>query len=349
MAVQPYSATAPIKALAGTEASPGITFTGGDTDTGIYSPAANQLGITTGGTSKLIIDENGSLQVVEGTKDNPAIYFDEGTGIYSPGADQVAISTNGTESLRITSDGKLGLGTSAPTSLLTVGGGSTANPAADVTIQDSTVDQYRLKLTSNNYNVDTKWLGIGFGFNNNYLKAGILAEAKDAYARTNLHFCLDGNANSDNADLSDSKMVITYGGNVGIGTTSPVYSLDVASTESISASFTSTEAESYIALKDSGTTLGHVRVGSISNELTFRAGNSEGARIDSSGRLLVGTSSESGGSLLQVNDDRIRIASSKTPASAADTGTAGEVCWDSSYIYVCTATDTWKRAALSTW
>jgi len=75
----------------------------------------------------------------------------------------------------------------------------------------------------------------------------------------------------------------------------------------------------------------------------------ERARIDSSGRLLVGTSSQSGGSLLQVNDDRIRIASSKTPASASDTGTAGEICWDADYIYVCTATDTWKRTAISTW
>jgi hypothetical protein len=88
-----------------------------------------------------------------------------------------------------------------------------------------------------------------------------------------------------------------------------------------------------------------------SNQYIFKNGtvSTEYMRLDSSGRLLVGTSSQSGGSLLQVNDDRIRIASSKTPASASDTGTAGEVCWDASYIYVCTATDTWKRAALSTW
>lgn len=85
------------------------------------------------------------------------------------------------------------------------------------------------------------------------------------------------------------------------------------------------------------------------DEIAITEGGSEALRIDSSGRLLVGASSQSGGSLLQVNDDRIRIASSKTPASASDTGTAGEVCWDSNYIYVCTATDTWKRAALSTW
>jgi hypothetical protein len=28
-------------------------------------------------------------------------------------------------------------------------------------------------------------------------------------------------------------------------------------------------------------------------------------------------------------------------------GVAGEICWDSNYIYVCTATNTWKRAALT--
>ena len=75
----------------------------------------------------------------------------------------------------------------------------------------------------------------------------------------------------------------------------------------------------------------------------------ERARIDSSGRLLVGTSSDSGGALLQVNGDRIRVGTAKTPASATATGTAGEICWDASYVYVCTATNTWKRSALSTW
>jgi hypothetical protein len=75
----------------------------------------------------------------------------------------------------------------------------------------------------------------------------------------------------------------------------------------------------------------------------------EKARIDSSGRLLVGTSTNTGGSLFQVNDNRIRIATAKTPASATDTGSAGEICWDANYIYVCTATNTWKRTAIATW
>lgn len=52
---------------------------------------------------------------------------------------------------------------------------------------------------------------------------------------------------------------------------------------------------------------------------------------------------------LTVSGDSITIATSKTPASATDTGTAGEVAWDANYIYVCTATNTWVRAALATW
>lgn len=43
------------------------------------------------------------------------------------------------------------------------------------------------------------------------------------------------------------------------------------------------------------------------------------------------------------------IAKAKTPATAAATGTAGEIAWDASYIYVCTAANTWKRVAIATW
>ncbi|AGN33930.1 structural protein [Synechococcus phage S-CAM8] len=37
------------------------------------------------------------------------------------------------------------------------------------------------------------------------------------------------------------------------------------------------------------------------------------------------------------------------PASATATGTAGDIRYDADYIYICVATDTWKRAAISTW
>ncbi|RTL05508.1 hypothetical protein EKK58_07605 [Candidatus Dependentiae bacterium] len=47
--------------------------------------------------------------------------------------------------------------------------------------------------------------------------------------------------------------------------------------------------------------------------------------------------------------NKINLSTSKTPSSAADTGTTGDICWDADYIYVCVATNTWKRVAISTW
>ena len=49
------------------------------------------------------------------------------------------------------------------------------------------------------------------------------------------------------------------------------------------------------------------------------------------------------------NADNIIINTSKTPATATDTGTTGQICWDSGFIYVCTATNTWVRSAITTW
>lgn len=49
------------------------------------------------------------------------------------------------------------------------------------------------------------------------------------------------------------------------------------------------------------------------------------------------------------NYNVVNINTSKTPASAGATGTLGDICWDSSYIYVCVGTNTWKRAAIASW
>lgn len=47
--------------------------------------------------------------------------------------------------------------------------------------------------------------------------------------------------------------------------------------------------------------------------------------------------------------DRDKVTLATTPATAASPGTPGQLAYDSDYIYVCVTTDTWKRAALSTW
>lgn len=73
----------------------------------------------------------------------------------------------------------------------------------------------------------------------------------------------------------------------------------------------------------------------------------EAVRIGPAGRVGFGTTAPSG--LVDINDDKVRVRNPKTPASATDSGNAGEIAWDTDYIYVCTATNTWKRAALTTW
>lgn len=52
---------------------------------------------------------------------------------------------------------------------------------------------------------------------------------------------------------------------------------------------------------------------------------------------------------LDINSDKIRIRDGKTPTAANDTGTAGWICWDANFIYICVAADTWKRVAIAAW
>ena len=45
---------------------------------------------------------------------------------------------------------------------------------------------------------------------------------------------------------------------------------------------------------------------------------------------------------------KFKILGSRTIASAGATGESGEICWDASYLYICVATNTWKKIPL-TW
>lgn len=108
-----------------------------------------------------------------------------------------------------------------------------------------------------------------------------------------------------------------------------------------------------ISFRDDTTQMGCIGVDEASDVLTLgrTSINNDYLTIDASGNVGIGTKAQaiSDGTGLHVAGKLIRVATSKTPASAAATGNAGEICWDASYIYVCTAANTWKRAALSTW
>jgi len=52
---------------------------------------------------------------------------------------------------------------------------------------------------------------------------------------------------------------------------------------------------------------------------------------------------------LELTVNTLNIAAPNVPANASDTGTAGDVAWDANFIYICVATNTWKRVAIATW
>lgn len=63
----------------------------------------------------------------------------------------------------------------------------------------------------------------------------------------------------------------------------------------------------------------------------------------------VGINNKDPQTALDVDADAIRLRIDNTPSSATDFGHKGEIRWDANYIYICVATDTWKRVALSSW
>ena len=65
--------------------------------------------------------------------------------------------------------------------------------------------------------------------------------------------------------------------------------------------------------------------------------------------LELGTDDDPNFVSINLSGDHVNIATIKTPASASAAGTKGDIAWDTSYLYICTATNTWERVAIATW
>jgi len=165
-----------------------------------------------------------------------------------------------TEYARINTSGNVGIGSTAPTNKLQVVGGVTATSftgslqgnitgtAASETL--STVTG-RGSVTTTPMRVEVSATGLGgymsvgnsaeiagnysaYFFGNtpgdaSYFKGGIAYETlASTYGRGNIHFLQNSTTSGDIVTLSDSVMTILNGGNVGIGTTSPVSRLHVS-------------------------------------------------------------------------------------------------------------------------
>ena len=66
------------------------------------------------------------------------------------------------------------------------------------------------------------------------------------------------------------------------------------------------------------------------------------------GQTRTMTVPDASGTLLMANT-AITPAWVTAPASTAASGTAGQAAYDTDYLYVCTATNTWKRLTLADW
>jgi hypothetical protein len=53
--------------------------------------------------------------------------------------------------------------------------------------------------------------------------------------------------------------------------------------------------------------------------------------------------------IVRINDLQIVDISTTVPATSTSTGQKGQIVYSEDYIYVCIATDTWKRVAISVW
>ena len=314
----------------GSAATPSLKFTG-DTNTGIYSPGADQVAISTNGTGRLFIDASG--RILAGTASSSVggsgsivlqgsagpgvvraafggtspgstdilgaitftdsshtgaayIYGSRDGGTWTSITSQPSAITFGTtpngsgtafERLRITSSGLVGIGVSAPAGALNVASAAVGNPSLTYN-------------TSNIVNLNYGAIQLALGINDAAPYGGFL-QARD------------------NANGSRVISLNPAGGNVGIGTTSPGATLDVSSATGtrIRSSYTNTtsardagfeiygDVSGVFASRASLTYAGNSGLTSLSSvsDLVISTNSLERARIDSSGRLLVGTSTAS--------------------------------------------------------
>jgi hypothetical protein len=216
------------------------------------------------------------------------------------------IQVDGTEAMRIDSSGNVGIGTTDPT--VASGNG--------LAIYDSVVPRVQLR---NSTSGDTSGDG-----------AGIFMSGSDL-----------GIENRESSNIifynNTEKMRIDSSGNVGIGVTNPsdYYSNDLvvssANEQGITLAATSTGVANYLMFAD-GTSgdaryVGHVGYDHATDNLFLRSGGlvsfktgggTERMRIDSSGNLLVGTTSTSVGAATSGSGFRVDGANGIVQAAASD-------------------------------
>jgi hypothetical protein len=275
----------------GTVTSPSLTFEG-DSNTGIYSPGANEVAITTGGGQRLFVSNNGRVGIGTASPDAQlkvqSPNSDSITSAFAVRQNNAADSAQATciieqdplnSSSRIIANGtttpSLKLGT-ASTVAVTIDstqqvGIGTSSPAGNLNIQTSTATGPSLTYDSANI------LNLDYGIVQ--LAAGIDPSSPfGSYLQSR-----------DNTNAARTLNLNPAGGNVGIGTTNPGQALAVNG---------SVAGNNFLANGDSttfgipGTDTAIIMYGtgftSDPNRILFRTGTVNRGEIDAFGRVVMG-------------------------------------------------------------
>lgn len=170
---------------------------------------------------------------------------------------------------------------------------------------------------------------------------------------------LDNTAGSNRVTVDNS-------GNVGIGTSTPAVRLDVNGDINASSSLNvgfnrAADGAAVLDLQaQAGTGIDYnarlQRASGVDGQLTLTNAGAGGVVVQAEGAGLLNFRSGGSSRLELYSDGRVvfpgnnlRIATSRTIASATAAGSAGEIAWDANFIYICVATNTWRRTAHATW
>jgi hypothetical protein len=244
-----------------------------------------------------------------GSAASPAYRFSLGSGFFSPsGTDHVAISTASTERLVVDGSGNVGIGTSSPSGVLN---------GRSLTVAGS--DHSEINFVS---------AATGFGS----LYFGDATSGAQRYAGY-----LEYSHSSDYLRLGTGtieRMRLDSSGNVGINTTSPSYRLQLGDNTSVTtatpevlslgATYSNTAGDNpklrlwdhtstdYMGIGVSSSKIDYICAGAYDH--VFYTNSAERLRIDSSGKMLLGTTTDSGATLTVYG------ASSSTVYQNANTG-----------------------------
>jgi len=293
--------------------NPDLAFDG-DSNTGIYSPAANTVGITTAGTQRFVVDSSGNVLVGKATSSglNAGCEFrDNGMGLFT------RASGNPVQVRRLTDDGDL-VEFYQDAGLI----GSIGVQGTSLTVGMAGPEKLRIDSTGK--------VGIGcipvrdLQLHTSDSTSELMLSNSTTGATTGSGFMiqLDGNDtyvwNKENSFMSFGtnaieRMRIDSSGNIGIGTTSPAHNLDI-SPASGAAELKIAGAEGQEAsirlYADQGDDAADIKKLLTDTSGNFKIQHYSGSAfvdsmvIDSSGRLLVGsTSAYVSDANFQVTDD----------------------------------------------